>query len=160
MFLIDFSVCASKWAVTGDDSQDLCGIEKLFYSLWKEIAGRALCLLSVPSHRESHGSGWKSLVGDRQPDPVCCWHISAGRVWAGSVGMSAQGHCACGRVCSQQTRRGTAPQRCLQHECALEGSLAAPQAMRGTKCVLQPWVGSSLQPRGQLLPDRPLALEK
>lgn len=85
MFLIDFSVCASKWAVTGDDSQDLCGIEKLFYSLWKEIAGRALCLLSVPSHRESHGSGWKSLVGDRQPDPVCCWHISAGRVWGSQL---------------------------------------------------------------------------
>lgn len=92
--------------VTGDDSQDLCGVEKLFHSLWKEIAGRALCLRSVPSHRESRGSGWNSLMGDRQPDPVCCWLISAGRVRAGSVGKSAQGRCACGGVCGRQTRRG------------------------------------------------------
>lgn len=101
-----FCLCFKMSCVTSDESQHLWGIEKLFHSLWKEMAGRALCLLSVPSHRESHGSGWKGLMGDRPPAAAWCWLIPAGRVWAGSMVKSAQGHCARGRVCLQWADKG------------------------------------------------------
>lgn len=85
-----FCLCFKMSCVTSDESQDLWGMEKLFRSSWKEIAGEALRLLSIPSHRESHGSGWKEWMGERPPGAACCWLIPD---WAGSLGKSAEGHC-------------------------------------------------------------------
>lgn len=160
MFLTDFSVCASKWAgwlvMTPRTSVAWRSCSTLY---GRKLQGE-LCACFL-SHRTGRAVGLDGRVW---------WEI--GNQTLSAVGLFQQAESGLGLWGSQLKdtalveefavgRQGevTAPQRCLQRECALQGSLAAPQAMRGTKCVLQRWVGSSLHVRGQLLPNRPLALE-
>lgn len=69
----------------------------------------------------------------------CCWLVPD---WAGSLRKSAEGHFVLAEFAVSRWGEVMAP-----WPCALEGSLAAPQALVGTKCVLQHWVGSSASQR-------------
>lgn len=107
---------------------DFWGMEKLFHSLWKEIAGRALCWLSVPSHREGEPRVWMGGFGGRWATK-CCLILS---YFSRQSGLGPWGSQLEDAVLVEETDQG----RWWIHSCVF----SVPwRGLTGTKCVLQPW---------------------
>lgn len=157
-------MCFKMNCVTSGGSWDLCGVEKLFCSSWKEIAGQALCSPCALSwqNTSTYRSGrslkrtvWWEMDITRQPEPVCNWLVSAGGVWARSLEKSLQGSCGTGRVCSHQTRRGDSSISVSSVQCMLwRGLFQILRLLIGTKfcstcvdsyCLVDFWCLSNRQ---------------
>lgn len=75
--------------VTSDESQDVCGVEKLFCSLWKEIAGQALCSHCVLSRQNTSTCRGGESCGVWRKELDGRW-TSQGNQWRSAVGLCQQ----------------------------------------------------------------------